>query len=529
MRPNFQQIPTTAGVYFFYNQQKEIIYIGKAKHLRNRVSSYFKDSTDLSPAKQEMVRQIADIDYTVVTNETEALLLEAGLIKKHIPHFNIVLRDDKNWTYIVITDEPFPRLATVHGRKKIKGKYFGPYTSSFAAKNIVRHLHRILPIRTCKRDLSKLPNGKVCFQYTLGRCQGPCEKLVTTDEYLKLIKQAEHILRGRTTDLPKLLETHMRQASKDQNYELAARLRDRLKAWKHLSQSQHIVATKDTDQDVLALVPIGQQIVFTILQVRQGQVLDKYNYLLDRPFDQTMPELWETILAQHYQPTTDHPKEIIIPDKPLRLWSQIVSPSKLTTASKGNKRKLLDLAQANAFSYYQRLKQQAEIPVALYQLQEVLNLPDLPYRIECYDISNIQGNFSVAAMVVFEGGKKKPSAYKKFKIKTVEGPNDFASLKEVLTRRQNHPAWGEPNLIIIDGGKGQLSSVMKVIKPEWKDKVIALAKREEEIFIPGKKGSLKLPKSHPASLLVQAIRNETHRFGISFYRQRHRKSYGQNK
>ena len=524
MKPITAQLPTSAGVYFFFDQNKKLIYIGKAKNLRNRVSSYFKDSTELSPAKQEMVSQIADLDYTVVSNETEALLLEAGLIRKHLPPFNIILRDDKTWTYIVITDEPFPKLTTVHGRKKIKGKYFGPYTSSFAAKNIVRHLHRILPIRTCKRDLSKLPSGKVCFQYALGRCQGPCEKFVGVSEYMGHIKQAELILRGHKTNLPQQLGQQMKQAAGVKNYELAARLRDRLKAWKYLSQSQHIVATQDTDQDVLALVPFGQQAVFTILQVRQGQVLDKFNYLLDRPIDQSIEELWETILSQHYQPTSAHPKAILFFDKPLALWTKIVAPSKLITPSRGNKKKLLELAQANAYSYYQRIKQQAEIPVALYQLQHELDLPILPYRIECYDISNIQGNFSVAAMVVFEGGKKKPSAYKKFKIKTVTGPNDFASLKEVLTRRQNHPEWGEPNLIIIDGGKGQLSSVMKVIKPEWKERVVALAKREEEIFIPGKMGSLKLPKSHPVSLLVQAIRNETHRFGITFYRQRHRKS-----
>jgi len=525
MRPNLRQIPTSAGVYFFFNKAKKIIYIGKAKNLRHRLASYFVKNAELSPAKQEMVRQIADLDYTVVSNETEALLLEAGLIRKHLPPFNIILRDDKNWTYIVITDEAFPRLLTTHGRKTLKGKYFGPYTSSFAAKNIVRQLHKILPLRTCKRDLSKLPSGKVCFQYSLGRCLGPCEKYISADEYTQLIKQADHILKGHDSDMPKQLEQQMHEASANKNYEFAARLRDRIKAWKHLQLTQHIVAIKDTDQDILALVPIGQQAVFTILQVRQGQVLDRFNYLLDLPADQTIEEVWETVLAQHYSPTKDHPKEIIITQKPLALWSEIVKPSKLKTALSGNNKKLLEMAQANAYSYYQRLKQQAEIPVALYQLQQELNLKELPFRIECYDISNFQGQFSVASMVVFEGGKKKPSEYKKFNIKTVEGPNDFASLAEVLTRRQNHPEWTEPNLIIIDGGKGQLSAVMKVIKPEWKNRVVALAKKKEEIFIPGKMGSLQLPKSHPVSLLVQAIRNETHRFGITFYRQKHRKSY----
>lgn len=527
MKPITSQLPTSPGVYFFFDKNKKMLYIGKAKNLRNRVSSYFKDSTELSPAKQEMVSQIADLDYTVVSNETEALLLEAGLIRKHLPPFNIILRDDKTWTHIVITDEAFPRLITTHGRKVVKGKYFGPYTSSFTAKNIVRQLHRIFPIRTCKRDLSKLPNGKVCFQYALGRCQGPCEMKVEAREYADMIKQIEHILKGRDTELPKQLEAQMRQASADHNYEFAAKLRDRLKAWRALSQSQHIVSVKDRNQDVIAIVSIGSQSVVTIMQMRQGQVLDKFNYLLDRPLGQTEEETWETILAQHYTLASEHPKEIIIARKPLTLWQTIVKPAKLVTATRGNKKKLLELATANAYGYYQRIKQQAEIPVALYQLQEELRLPELPFRIECYDISNIQGTFSVAAMVVFEGGKKKPSAYKKFKIKTVTGPNDFASLAEVLTRRQNHPEWGEPNLIIIDGGKGQLSSVMKVIKPEWKNRVVALAKREEEIFIPGKIGSLKLPKSHPVSLLVQAIRNETHRFGITFYRQRHRKSLRQ--
>ncbi len=522
------KIPTSAGVYFFLNDKGQTIYIGKAKNLRNRIASYWIKGSELSPAKQEMVRQTKDIDFTVVDNETEALLLEAGLIRKHMPDFNIVLRDDKSWSHIVITAEAFPRILTVHGRKKLKGKYYGPYTSAVAARTMVRFLHKILPLRTCHRDLSKLPKGKVCIQYGLGKCLGPCEKFLSAAEYAKFIKQAEEILKGKGQHLYKELQRQMAEASSKQNYELAAKLRNKIWAWKKINQPQNVFANRDHNQDVISVININKESVITILQIRQGQVLDKFNYLMKRPLDQTSEETLETALAQHYTLPEKLPKEIILPLKPSRSLKQILQPAKLLAPAKGSKKKLLELAEKNAWSYYQRINSQTALPKILFDLQQLLDLPQVPVRIEFYDISNIQGNWNVGSLVVLEAGVKKPSEYKKFKINTVDGADDVHAMKEMLERRQKHDDWPQPDLIVLDGGKPQLNTVVKILRKDWQGKIISLAKKQEEIFIPKKYSSLKLPKDHPVSLLLQQGRNEAHRSAIRYYRLLHKKSLNQS-
>jgi len=528
MQPNLTKIPESAGVYFFLNTQGETLYIGKAKNLRSRLSSYWNKGSELTLDKQTMISQVADIDYTVVNNETEAFLLEAALIKKHLPPFNIVLRDDKSWTYLVLTNEPFPRLLTVHGLKKIKGKYFGPYTSGFAARTIWRLMHKILPLRTCKKNSKTYPNGMTCVEHHLLRSHGQCTQFMNQTEYAKVVAQAVKIIQGQGNSIYQTLEHKMAVAAEKRQYELAAKLRDQIWAWHRISQPQNVAFTAGGNQDVINLIEQGRQTVITILQIRSGQLLDKINYLIERPLNQTIDETLQATISQHYAPPLEPPSEIILPKKISTNLSKILK-IKITVPERGAKKKLLDLAEKNAWSYLQRINSQASIPEILYQLQKLLNLNQLPYRWECYDISNIQGNYSVGSMVVFEAGKKKPSDYRKFKIRTITGANDVASMKEVLQRRIRHTEWPEPDLIILDGGKPQLNTVLPILPENWQKKVIALAKKQEEIFLPDKSSPIRLPRHHKISLALQAIRNEAHRTAIRYYRLLHRNKFKNKK
>ena len=404
MKNKLSNLPKDPGIYRFFNKNGQIIYIGKAKSLKSRVCSYFHKGSELSPAKQQMVAEIADFDYIVVNTETEALLLEAGLIKKHQPEYNIVLRDDKNWTYIVITAEAFPRIITVHGRRKIKGKFFGPYTSSKAAKTLVRLLHQVIPLRTCKRDLAKLPNGLVCMQYHLGRCLGPCEKLVTANQYDDLIAQAEKILKGNGAEIYHMLKQQMLDASRKQQFEKAGVLRNKIQAWDRVFKPQHIESRVLSNHDVFHVTAIGAEAVVTVLQIREGQITDKYSYSIKNPLQLAPDEILEDFLTQYYAPPNFKPREIIIPFKPSATLSRALAPAQVMTAHRGIRRNLLSVAQKNTQLYFQRLKNIAAVPQVLFDLQTILQLPDLPLRIECYDISNISGEYAGGAMVVLKNG-----------------------------------------------------------------------------------------------------------------------------
>ncbi len=525
MKPNLTSLPPSPGIYRFYNAEGLLIYIGKAKNLKNRVRSYFVKEAELSPSKQQMVREIKDFDVIAVHSEKEALLLEAGLIKKYQPKYNIVLRDDKTWTYIVITKEPFPRVMTSHGRKIMKGEYFGPYTSGNAARTIVRLIHRILPLRTCKRDLSKLPNGIVCMQYHLGNCLGPCEKKIGVNEYDVLIEKARRILRGEGKYIIDELRKEMTNFSRTNHFEQAAVLRDKIKAWENVYEPQNVISHEQYNRDIIGIVRIDTKVVITVLQIRRGQIQDKLSYLMDNTLALEKDELLESFVLQYYAPPALKPQELLVPLTLSAVAVKALAPLIIRTPQRGAQKKFLDIAEKNAALYYHTATKTRPLPDHVYRVQEILGLTQLPRRIEVYDISNIQGSFAVGAMVVAINGVLKPSEYKRFKIKTVKGSNDVAMMREMLQRRSNHPEWGEPDLILLDGGKPQLHTVYPILLPAWKEKVAALAKRQEELFIPGRAKSIQKSKSDPAILFLRKLRDEVHRKAIGYYRLTHKKNW----
>lgn len=525
MKPNLTSLPLSPGIYRFYDANGDAIYIGKAKNLKNRVRSYFMKNAELSPEKQQMVSEIKSFDVIAVNSEKEALLLEAGLIKKYQPKYNIVLRDDKTWTYIVITREPFPRIVTAHGARQIKGEHFGPYTSSAAARSIVRMLHRILPLRTCKRDLSKLPSGLVCMQYHLENCLGPCEKKINATEYDALIEKARRILRGEGKGIIQDLRREMTTFSRSKHFEQAALLRDKIKAWESIYEPQHIVSHEQYNRDIIGLVRIDTTIAVTVLQVRRGQIQDKLSYLLEDKLGLDRAELLGSFVLQYYAPPALKPKELLLPDTISTAAEKALAPMAILYPKRGTQKKFLGLAEKNAALYYHAATKTRPLPDHLYRVQELLELPRLPRRIEAYDISNVQGSYAVGAMVVAMNGALKPSEYKRFKIRTVQGSNDVAMMREMLERRAKHPEWGEPDLILLDGGKPQLNTVYPVLPIAWKDKVAALAKQEEELFVPGRTKSIQRPKNDPTLLFLMKIRDEVHRKAIGYYRFTHKKRW----
>ncbi|OGY89987.1 MAG: excinuclease ABC subunit C [Candidatus Komeilibacteria bacterium RIFCSPHIGHO2_01_FULL_52_14] len=525
MQPNLKNIPSDPGVYQFFNAAGDIIYIGKAKNLNNRVRSYWNNFDELEPAKQDMIRRAARVEYIVVNTETEALLLEAGLIKKHAPPYNIVLRDDKDWTYIVITGEPFPRIVTVHGNRRIKGDHFGPYTSAAAAKTVVRLLHQILPLRTCKRDLSKLPNGLVCMQYHLGRCLGPCEKKIGIEAYMKLIQNARDVLKGDTKPLIREMLRDMNAAARTEHFEKAALLRNRMRALERISERQQVVSAIERNQDFIGLAYGEKETVLTVMQIRNGRMLDTLHYVVQHKLDETEHEVLEQFLIQHYAHAPSRPAYVLLPFSASADASKALAPVVLAVPKRGRNKRLRDLAQKNAWVHYHKKTSTKPLPPALYVLKHVLSLPALPRRIEAYDISNIGGSYAVGAMVVALDGSLAPAHYRKFKIRTIHGSDDVRMMREMLQRRTGHPKWGEPDLLVLDGGKPQLSMVFPVLPKRWQTKIVALAKREEELFLPGRSASIRLDTQDAALLLLRKIRDAVHNQAIRYYRKVHRKEW----
>src|SRR3989339_45356 len=531
MKLNLKDIPKNPGIYFFLNNTGKIIYIGKAKNLWKRVNSYWAKTDVLTEQKHQMLKEITKVQYTIVDNETESLLLEAAQIKKHQPKYNIVLKDDKSWAYLALTNEAFPRLVLKHGRSlKSSDKYFGPYISTLSARTLLQLIHRIVPLRTCKRNLEILPKGKVCLKYHLGLCLGPCEKLITSLEYQKLIDRAISIIKGETKTLKTALENEIRLLSGEKKFEEALSKKNQLQALERLQAKQKIIGSPKLNQDLVNIYLLAKQAVVTVMQVRAGILGDKFNFLVQNKLNLNTQEILEQSLKQFYLKNSDIPPRLIslinldLKNINLNLQKNIVTKI-------GKNKQLLNLLYKNAEDYAKKFSQAPELKY-LVALQKLLNLKNLPHRIEVYDISNIQGNFSYGSMIVFVDEKIASQEYRLFKIKNIDGPNDVASLKQVLARRQEHLEWPEPDLIILDGGKAQLNTVYPILKPAWQNKVISLAKKEEELFLPasmrgepGQKHSIKLNKKEPLSLFIQHMRNQAHKFGIKNYRLAHRRAF----
>jgi excinuclease ABC subunit C len=535
-----QGLPTQPGVYRMYDRADQLIYVGKAKNLRNRVRSYFhKNPSQLSPKVQVTVQQVARMDVILTDSEVEALILESNLVKQHKPKYNILLRDDKKFPWIGISNEPFPRLfITRTPSKQGKTKFFGPYTNSADLYATLQQVRKNFPLRQRRKPLFQ---NRPCMNYAIGTCLGPCQNLVTPEAYANIVRQVELFLSGKADELLKLIEREMTEAAEALNFEWAAKLRDRYKAVESVVAKQKMVSDDVTlNQDIIALAEDGLRCMITVLTVRHGKLIGSRSQEIALLHGATPQEAYLSYLYQVYQdrPTEDLPDEILLQypledEGILAAWLQQKRKKKVrfTVPQLGTKRDLLHLGIKNAREALEQSKRydatrlQRDPARALIELQEALDLPDFPARMECYDISHVQGSHTVASMVVFVDGKPDKQSYRRFKIKTAEGkPDDFKSMEEVIRRRFAHSSdeagWDEPDLVIIDGGKGQLYSAIKALQAHGiaEQPIISLAKKFEEVYIPGRERPILLPRDSQALFLLQQIRDEAHRFAITFHR-----------
>lgn len=531
-------LPSLSGCYLYHDNKGEIIYIGKAKNLKNRVKSYFNKTPD-SAKLNVLVPQIANLEYIITNSEAEALILESHLIKKHQPKYNILLKDDKKYPYFLVTDEDYPRIIITRKRNlnQLKGKYYGPYTDVRAMRATLEFLKKIFPLKQCKTPKFK---NRPCLYHQIGRCLAPCQGLVTPDEYKSLVAQVELFLQGKQSELLKHLKAQIQTYSDALQYEKAARLRDSyLDLQKTLERQKVVYENTKLNQDVISLMYEDGIFAIVILMIREGRLIDKkdFTYVVK---DADKIEFFETFFKEYYSNLSlEFPDKIVsreleaLGEKELyQEWLEILSKKKVKISYGKTKQgqELQALADKNAKVLLKnaQIEQMSKIKDDFNEigafLAEKLKLNNFPHRIECYDISHIQGTNTVASMVVFENGVSKKSAYKKFKIRLAEGkPDDFLSMKEVLTRRLrrlNEPGWEKPDLIIIDGGKGQLSSVMQIVEEIGVEGIdfVSLAKREEEVFLPKKSIPVILPRNSSALFLFQRIRDEAHRFAITYHR-----------
>lgn len=531
--PNIKEklalLPNKPGVYIMKNAHGEIIYVGKAIILKNRVRSYFQAGSSSSPKVRVMVAQIVDFEYIVTANEVEALILESNLIKKHRPHYNILLKDDKSFPYIKLTlQEDFPRVFITRKLLKDGAKYFGPYTSAGAVHQTIKLLRKIFPLRSC----SKMDNRRPCLEYHIKRCLAPCSGNINQEDYMQMAQSIELFLEGRSDLLLKELKVLMREASENMRYEEAAILRDQINSIETLRQQQTAV-TFAGDVDVVGMALDEQGVCVQVFFVRAGKVIGRDHFLLTASKEDSETDILSAFVQQYYNKVAFVPKEILLPLDLLEAetivlsdWLSTLKKQKVQILSpkRGMKKDLLDLANENAAillkeeNELRQQKEHAELK-AVNILQNALGIEEYIHRIDCFDISHIQGSETVASMVVFKDGKESKKDYRRYKLKTVEGkPDDFKSMQEVVLRRYSKYE-DLPDLIVIDGGKGQLSSALEVIRGLGLEMpVVGLAKRLEEIFQEGCSESILLPKDSPAIHLMQRIRDEAHRFAITYHR-----------
>ena len=539
LEEKLESLPTQPGVYQYKNAEGKVIYVGKAANLRSRVRQYFQKSRTPDPRLESMIAKIVDVELVVTGSEVEALILEANLIKKLKPRYNVVLKDDKSYPYIVVTNEQFPRVFVTR-RKLPGGKYFGPYTDVKTMRFALKTVRDIFMIRSCNYDLTEdsIAAGKfkVCLDYHIHKCEGPCEALVSADHYNKKIAQAAQVLRGKTDVAVQSLEEEMRQLSDELRFEDAGRVRDQIKALAVYTERQRVVAPKQVDRDIVGLTIKGDDACGVIFKVREGKVVGSQHFYLGNVEGKETGEVIELLLERYYLEAEDIPQEVVLSDAPasidlLNRWlrSRRGEEVAFEIPQGGDAAKLVAMAKNNAQYWLdeleiQRMKRGDFIPHSLKSLQRDLRLESLPRRIECFDNSNIQGSDPVSSLVVFEDAKPKKSEYRKYKVKTVVGPDDFASMKEVVERRYSRMLQEQgplPDLIVVDGGKGQLSSAVEVLQKLGVSNtpVIGLAKRLEEVFVPGQRDPVQMPRTSTGLRLLQQIRDEAHRFAITFHRQ----------
>lgn len=526
LQDKLKTLPDSPGVYLMKDVNAKIIYVGKARVLKNRVRQYFQDNKNHSAKVKAMVAKIADFETIITASEVEALILECNLIKKHRPRYNISLKDDKSYPYLRVTAEDFPRIVLTRRVIHDGSRYFGPYTSGLAVKETLALIKKIFPLRTCK-TFAKRP----CLEFHIKNCLAPCVNKISRDDYMRFVKAAEKFLEGRTAQVENELSAHMNAAAENLDFENAARLRDILFAVKKVTEKQKIV-TDTGDVDAIGFARLENDTCAQIFFVREGKVTGRENFLLSGTDNEPPAQIITEFIKQYYSRAQISAAEVLLPvDLPsddLKILSEWLG-TKLITPKRGVKRSLVDMATENAEKFLaaefaRKLLKDAQTLGAVEELKTFLNLPKLPRRMECFDISHIQGAETVASMVVFVDGKPDKSSYRRFKIRSTEGkPDDFLSMREVTSRRYEN-ADNLPDLIVIDGGQGQLSSAIDIIRRAGcQVPVVGLAKQFELIFVEGSSIPVELPRDCQALKLMQRIRDEAHRFAITYHRKLRRK------
>lgn len=555
--PKIQEIlknlPAKPGVYLHKNVQGKVIYVGKAVNLRNRVRSYFHKSNQHSGKTLHLVKEIDDIEFIVAESELEALLLENTLIKKYQPRYNVRLKDDKRYPYIKVHwQDPFPRVTTTRRIQNDGARYFGPYTAAWAAYQTLDLARKIFPYLTCTRNIDG-NDQRACLYYHIGRCAAPCIGVVNEAEYRQIIDGLCDFLNGNIEPVVADLRRQMDAAAEALDFEKAAQVRDQIKAIDQVVEKQKVVNTETTDEDVIAFARANGDACVQVFFIRGGKLTGRDYFVLEGTADEEDAEIMASFLKQFYDQATTIPPEILLPQEVdeliiIRDWlkSKRGAEVALNVPRQGQPKELLEMATQNAAETLAHLRarwaaDENKQTEGLTELQQALDLPEAPLRIECYDISTLQGTNTVGSMVVFVKGVPRKSDYRRFKIKTVQGQDDFASMQEMLRRRfkrmkddgyhqpvqvgaanEVEDTWSLiPDLIIIDGGKGQLNAALEVLDEfELRDaiSIVGLAKREEELFLPGQPEPLLLPRKSQGLFLIQRIRDEAHRFGVTYHR-----------
>jgi excinuclease ABC subunit C len=544
LRERLKALPDLPGVYLMRDAQGRVIYVGKALSLRNRVPNYFHAGSALTELISAMVGRIHEFEVITTANEKEALVLECTLIKRYRPRFNIRLRDDKNYLYIKLPlNEDFPRIATVRRPQNDGARYWGPYTHALALRTTLKTVRRVIPFRSCKD--SEFALARPCFYYHLNLCSAPCAGFINREEYHEQLGQVANFLDGRSDHVVRRLKQQMQEAADKTEYEAAARYRDRLQAMETMAERQKMQALGRYDQDLFGLARADRQGFVQVFSVREGKLSGSENFdLVGLSKDQTNTDILNAFVSQYYASATHIPKDVFVPETlpdraVIEQWLSERRGSRVSVKvpQRGKQRELLQQAAANAEEAMRQMRIKLDYDAdrtasLLNDLQARLELPALPVRIECYDISNIQGRHPVGSMVVFDEGRPKPAHYRHFRIKTVQGANDYAMLQEVLRRRFSRYARSDegipqepsfsrlPDLVLVDGGKGQLSAARDVLEAMGLAAVptFGLAKEHEELFKPGGSDPIRLPLDSEALFLVQRIRDEAHRFAITFHR-----------
>lgn len=523
-----KQLTTEPGVYLWKDEKGRILYVGKAVNLRNRVKSYVRKDSNRAVKVAAMMSRAVDLETIVVANEPEALILENTLIKKHHPRYNIMLRDDKTYPYIKVTvQEEYPRVFMTRRVQRDGARYFGPFADAGAVHRVLKLVQVALHLRTCR----SMKVARPCLQYHLGHCDAPCMNYISKDDYRRQAELAVDALEGRNRRLVNDLRDKMEEAAAGLAFEKAAMYRDQLEALAAVKEQQDIVTTGAGDSDIIGFAVEAGQTCVQIYMIRSGKLMGREIFHIENGDDETSSSLTAAVLDQYYVNGVFVPKEIVVAaverkeEYERRLSAQKGRNVSLIVPRRGMKKRLLEMAETNArvLLEQRRLQWQHDkdkTSGAVEALARVLDLPCLPERMECFDISHTQGIETVASMVVFEHGRPAKSEYRRFKLKTVQGkPDDFASMAEIMERRYSEKDWPEPDLIIIDGGKGQLHAALPVIRQAGTEAtVISLAKRIEEIFVEGRSESVILSHHTPELQLLQAIRDEAHRFAITYHR-----------